>query len=221
MVDLSQELGEGFSFDGFDISDDAFLPSDRRPENVSLTVCDVRKPPPPERMGKYDVVCIRFINAALTPEDWPKVAMHAARMLSPGGALQWIEGDLLQLMTILRTEPDNKTSALERGFSQALTGQQQLEWFVPNLPTVLKDAGFENMRHDVTDGDRVAEDREEMSVTCIGAIYSVLRKQARSGASGMPTVEEVERMRDEMTQEARRGAYMRADFHQFIAFKKA
>jgi hypothetical protein len=77
-------------FDGFDYSPAAFPPKDQLPSNVTLNVADAKQPFAEEFRGKYDVVCIRFINAAMKPEDWVVVARNAAQMLKPGGALQWV-----------------------------------------------------------------------------------------------------------------------------------
>ena len=133
LVDVSKEFPNVGQLDGYDISDDAFLPREALPKNMSLTTTDCLEPAPQELHGKYDIVCIRFINVVLKPEDWKSIASHAAQLLKSGGALQWIEGDLLQLMTILRAKPDAKTEVLEKVSRQALGEQLQLHWFVDNL----------------------------------------------------------------------------------------
>ena len=187
---------------------------------MSLSVADARQPAPAELHGRYDAVAIRFMNAALFPEDWKAVAKHAAQLLNPGGALQWIEGDLLQIMTILRSAPEVKTAALERYSHQAMGKLTHLRWFVSNLQDVLTEVGFTDIGHEITSSDRLMEEgRRGMSEICVGAIYSVLRKQAHSKAEGVPTEEEVEKMREEILEEVEGGAYARADMHQFIAWK--
>lgn len=219
LLDVLSEIPSASQLDGYDISKQAFLAPESLPKNVSLSVTDARQPAPSELHGKYDVVAIRFLNAALIPEDWKEVASHASQLLKKGGALQWIEGDLLQLMTVLRLEPEVKLSALEKGLHQALSKQQQLRWFIPNLHAVLTEVGFTNIKHDITSTDRIAEGRQEMGSVGVGAIYSILLHQAHSGIEGMPTEEEVEEMRNEMLEEIEGGAYCRCDMHQFIAWK--
>ena len=55
----------------------------------------------------------------------------------------------------------------------------------------------------------------------VGAVYSILLRQARSMAEGMPSEAEVEKMREDMLEELKTGAYCRVDMHQFVAQKKA
>ena len=76
------------------------------------------------------------------PEDWKAVASHAVHLLKPGGALQWIEGDFPQAMTVYQSEPETKTAVLEKCFRQALGKLPQLAWFKTNLTDVLTDVGF-------------------------------------------------------------------------------
>ena len=72
-----------------------------------------------------------------------------------------------------------------------------------------------------TSSDRVVgEGRTAMAGLYAGAICAVLRRQAHSKAEGVPTEEEIERWREEMFEELEGGAYVRADHHQFVAFKK-
>ena len=54
----------------------------------------------------------------------------------------------------------------------------------------------------------------------MGAVYSILLRQARSMAEGMPSEAEVEKMREGMLEEVSHGAYCRVDMHQFVAQKK-
>lgn len=218
LVDLSAQLSHAASFDGFDISNDAFFPKHDLPANVSLSVSDVKQPAASELHRKYDAVTIRFINVAMVPDDWKKAASHAAQLLKSGGALQWIEGDLLQLMTIYGSAPDTKTSALDAASHQALGKLDQLRWFVKHLHGVLVEAGFERIQHKITSTDRLAEDRKVMSEVCVGAIHGLLLRQARSPEANV-TLEQVEALRHEMLDEVEGGAYVRADMHQFLAWK--
>lgn len=211
LVDLAKELPHLAQLDAYDISDDAFLLANELPRNVTLNVMDSRDAAPLELHGRYDVVCIRMLTAALQPPDWLKVASHAVQLLKPSGSLQWIEGNPLQLQTGFRTGPLVKTSALEKGFHQALSKPTHLDWFVSNLPDVLEAAGFRDVEHQVTSLDRLPEDRKDKGVICIGAAYSILRKQAHSGQPGMLTMIEVDSLYEEMRQEIEGGAYSRMD----------
>jgi hypothetical protein len=56
---------------------------------------DARQTPGLELQGRYDVVFVRFLNIAMTPDDWAKVAHTAFLMLRPGGSIQWYEADTM------------------------------------------------------------------------------------------------------------------------------
>ncbi len=49
----------------------------------------------------------------MVPDDWIKVARHAAQMLKPGGAIQWIEADFVQLCRAMLSHPAANGSSLE------------------------------------------------------------------------------------------------------------
>lgn len=119
LTELSQQLPPQSILDGYDISPEAFTPPGELPSNVRLSILDAKQPPPTELQGTYDVVLIRFINIALrTPDDWLAVAKHASSLLRPGGALQWIEANFQGLNVVLLTEPETKTTAIEKGTKQ-------------------------------------------------------------------------------------------------------
>jgi hypothetical protein len=221
MVDLAKTLPSTARLDAYDISSDSFLPKSVLPGNVTLSVSDARESPPAELAGKYDVVCIRFVNVGLTPVTWPLVAKHAYDLLKPGGSLQWIEGDLPQLLAPLRTEPETKTSVLDR-MSRLVGGTvSQANWFVANLRSVLAEVGFEDVMQMVSSTDRSLEDRRPMGVLAVGAFYALASRQTRMGAAGALKADELERVREECIDEIENGAYLRCDMHQFVARKSS
>lgn len=91
LKDLAKELSPDAQIDGTDYSNAAFLPKDQLPANVTLNVVNAKLNAPEDARGKYDLVCIRFMNVAMQPEDWEKVARHAWQLLKPGGAIQWVQ----------------------------------------------------------------------------------------------------------------------------------
>ncbi|KAK5173854.1 uncharacterized protein LTR77_002535 [Saxophila tyrrhenica] len=220
LASLSKELPSNTQLDGIDYSDAAFMPEEQLPKNVRMTVGDAKVPGTNEETGLYDVVCIRFINAAMVPEDWAKVAERAAAMLKPGGALQWIEADLLQLATVLRTHPKASTVATEQATARAMSSTPHASWFVTNLASVLENAGFSQVRRYVSSTDRDVEGRLWMTKIAIGAQYALLRQQVMSGAEGALTAEQVEEAKEAMEREAEGGMYLRADMHTFVAWRK-
>ena len=159
------------------------------------------------------------------PEDWQSVAHHAWTLLKPGGALQWIEGDLLQTCTVLRSEPETKTEALERATSLAFAKCEHWKWFIPNLCGVLGKVGFESVKQMVSSTDRVADDvvesRRALGMLSVGATCSGLAAQRRRGLDDALGEVELEALREEMIHEVESGAYTRVDMHQFVAWKPA
>jgi hypothetical protein len=109
--------------------------------------------------------------------------------------------------------------ALERGSYLAIGRLEQLEWFVPNLRAVLQEVGFGEVKQMVSSSDRAVEDRKQMTWLCVGAFYSALRAQAHKGVEGALAEDQVEKLREEMLEETEGGAYVRADMHQFVAWK--
>lgn len=221
LVDLAATLPPTARLDAYDISADSFLPKSELPANVTLNLSDARAPPKDDLKGLYDVVCIRFLNAGLTPEDWAKVANHAWQLLKLGGVLQWIEGDLTQLAVILRSEPESKTDAWDRALRQGATGRGPWSWFVTNLTPILEEQGFKEVKQMASTGDRVDADRKPGAMLVAGAICNILKMQTQKGAEGAFTMDQIDATYKEMEEEVQTGAYSRCDFHQFVAWKPA
>lgn len=219
LVDLVKEFPTA-TFDGYDISSASYPPAEQLPRKVTLHVTDAKGPAAPELHGKYDIVCIRFMNIALMPpDDWISVAKHAVQLLKPGGALQWIEGNFIQAMTILQSDPETKTSAMTHVMKTAISSMPHLDWFVTNLAQVLKDVGFAEVVPNVMSSDRMVEDRREMSHIASGAGHGILRMMSKIGVEGAPSEAEIDSLVHEMREEIDGGAYLRVDLWQFVAFK--
>lgn len=219
LIDLAQVFPTA-TLDGYDISSASFTPAESLPENVTLSLSDAKQSAAPELHGRYDLVCIRFMNVALLPpDDWISVAKHAVQLLKPGGALQWIEGNFIQAMTVLQSTPETKTAAATQVMTKAISSMPHLNWFVTNLPRVLKDVGFADVIPNVMSTDRVAEDRKEISHIASGAGHGILRMMSKNGVEEAPSATETERLVEEMKTEIDGGAYLRVDLWQFVAFK--
>jgi len=108
----------------------------------------------------------------------------------------------------------------ERAGRLGLASLPHASWFVSNLFSVLVEAGFRDMRREVTTQDREPGSRSVFTKMSAGAIYALLRQQYLSKAERALGEEEVEEMRRGMDEEARKGMYMRCDLHQFVAWKK-
>lgn len=220
LIDLAGSVPSSWSLHGYDISSDSFTPSSSLPKNVKLSVSNAKQPPPPELEGIYDVVCIRFLNIALSPSDWPVIARNVLSMLRPGGALQWIEADFRQCMQPLYTTPGSSTAALARFMTQFLAPLPQCSWMTSNLEPTLEDVGFHDIKHDVSSVDRLPEDRQTLSRSWVRAARGGLRHHMKLGVpSGPRDEEELEQGYKGAIDNIAGGAYVRADMHVFTAFK--
>ncbi|KAL4906291.1 hypothetical protein BDW74DRAFT_177307 [Aspergillus multicolor] len=77
------------TFHGFDISAEQFPRSP--PENVSFSLHDVLKPFPAEHHGKYDLVYVRLLVAAIPQGEYEVAVRNLVEILKPGGYIQWTD----------------------------------------------------------------------------------------------------------------------------------
>jgi SAM-dependent methyltransferase len=95
LIELSRQLPATCRLDGFDISDVQYPSPEALPANVSLALQNAKQAFPAALKGKYGLVHLRLLMSAMEKDDWEVVAANAVRLLKPGGAIQWAEGDFL------------------------------------------------------------------------------------------------------------------------------
>ena len=83
----------GAEFHGFDISDKMFPAPSSLPQNVQLHIADIKQPFESRWIDYFDVVHLRFVEAAMRTQDWGPALQNIITLLKPGGWLQWIEDD--------------------------------------------------------------------------------------------------------------------------------
>jgi len=133
-------------FDGFDISLSQCPVKACLPSNVSFTTWNMFEEPPTEVVGKYDVVHLRLVilviqGAATSPIP---ILTGIAKMLKPGGYLQWDELDVTHSVVF----PDDgtlKVNALKR-LDAAMKSSSAMKW-LPELPKMANDNGFEGAKY--------------------------------------------------------------------------
>lgn len=81
----------GATLHGFDISS-ALFPSPAH-QDITFETLDVKQPIPESLRGKYDLVHVRMLAAAMMPDEWAPVVRNVSMLLRPGGWLQWEECD--------------------------------------------------------------------------------------------------------------------------------
>lgn len=216
---------------GFDISADQYPPTGKLAGNIKLHLSDAKKGFEEEFHGKFDIVNIRLLSAAMnTEKDWRDVAQNTLALLKPGGYLQWTEGTLDQVATILCGVPggDPEFSALiaeglQKMFPVGDGGDANSSWPImtwsgKNLARVLKELGAAEVRQDNTSTDRCLEDRQTYTSMFIWAYRMIAA--ASVGTNGFKSMDEVREWHDKLQKMAKSGkAYMRYDIHTFIARK--
>ncbi|KAG6357744.1 hypothetical protein INS49_013623 [Diaporthe citri] len=90
ITDLSPHLPSA-QLDGLDVSFDAAPPREWLPPNVTLRSFDVKGDVPADLLGCYDVVHIRNFAFVLLDEELAQALSNLAKLLKPGGHLQWGE----------------------------------------------------------------------------------------------------------------------------------
>lgn len=106
---LDPESQSPVYYHGFDISSQQFP---KEEENIQFSIHDITKPFPAEHLGRYDLVHVRLLIAAIDESDYKLAIAHISAILSmshpsnlgplatlfliypePGGYLQWEEID--------------------------------------------------------------------------------------------------------------------------------
>ncbi|OTB15896.1 hypothetical protein K445DRAFT_300691 [Daldinia sp. EC12] len=199
--------------DGYDISPKLFPPENRLPPNVSLGVLDMKQPVPKELHGKYDVVHVRLMMAAMLPTEWPFVVKNLSELLRPGGFLQWEETDFVQAK-YLRSLPEGKVDSLRFMGHQFRDGlRERFEHGWSTLPDQMREAGLSPVLTDVAATDRVPETRKILTTSCAGLFFAWARMMADRGAPGAMTHEELDEMEKKVNDEISSGAYLRYEIY--------
>lgn len=219
LTELAKSHPETCRFDGFDVSDAQF-PA-KLPNNVKLHITNVKEPLPTEYHGQFDVVYIRYLNAAMRPHDWKTVTRNVSQLLKPGGWLQWIEGDFCQAASWVRLD----ASQISNGAAQEaceLMGRAKdiLRYFSLELADIFRDVGLTNVIQEITSSDRIPEMRPIWADNNIGPLTAFLMR-TQSMQDGGKSPEYCSKLRDNIMDEANAGIiYARFDIHTFLGQKK-
>ncbi|KAJ4383874.1 hypothetical protein N0V86_000717 [Didymella sp. IMI 355093] len=220
-VEMAQ-LHPSYSFHGFDISAEQFLPVDSVPENVTLGYGDFLAPMPQELHGTFDLVNVRLIIISLGPVDvWRRVLSNLLTLLKPGGAICWTEGDFLVARGFRGSEATSTAGRhLTRGQLQLNdTLIQRFGYSFPSFVKLFEDAGLKHVEEDVLSTDRDPAQRGEFTDLGIGAVFGGLRNLAKVKSEGYWDEQEVERRKALAVGDRESGAYLRWDIHVGVGFK--
>ena len=217
LTDLAATHPDTCQFDGFDISDAQFPPAAKLPSNVQLHVADVKEPLPSEYHAKFDLVFIRYLNAAMRPQDWQTVTRNVCELLKPGGWLQWIEGDFSQLVCWCRLDPfPESNGAIQEVADLIGPVRDNVRYFTQQLAGIFRNAGLKDIIQEVTSSDRIPETRPLWADICIGPLMSVIKHTQ----SDKKSPEYLSKLREDIMKEAYAGIiYPRFDIHTFLGRK--
>lgn len=132
--------------------------------------------------GRFDVVHARLLVLAMADQEaWTSAVRNLSMLLTPGGWLQWEDGDFQSVRSVVR-EPSGapmvSTNALRKGFGLLLSLTHPRLGDVPKkMLTAFKDGGLENVDVDTVASDRLPEYGRKLSTRMeIGAAEGVLKQ---------------------------------------------
>ncbi|KAF9699198.1 hypothetical protein EKO04_003000 [Ascochyta lentis] len=221
-IEMSAASPPSYTFHGFDISSEQFLPAASLPPNVTLGYGDFKNPMPADLRGTFDLVNIRLIIISLGPEAvWKEVLSNVLALLKPGGAVSWTEGNFLVARGFRGGEVEATPGHhLTRGQVQLnSTLVERFGYSFPGLSKLFEEVGLLRVEEDVLSTDRLPEQRGEFTDLGIGAVFGGLRNLAKVEGQGYWDEVEVERRRALAVRDRESGAYLRWDIHVGVGFK--
>lgn len=222
LKDLASLSPSTYTFHGYDISSEQFLPAESLPSNVSLGSIDFKKPIPTELQRTFDVVNVRLIIISMGPyEVWQATLKNLITLLKPGGCITWTDGNFLIARGFRGSDPQSTCGhALTTGQRQLNTTlRKRFGFSFPDFGQLFRDAGLEGVEEDVISTDRLAEQRREFTEIGVGAVFGGLSNLSKAGEDGYWTKEEVEERRALAVRDMESGAYLRWDIHVAVGFK--
>lgn len=201
---------------GLDISDKQF--PDTKSDRLSFEICNILGEVPTHLVSAFDVVHVQCLICGLANDEWKIASVNLARLLKPGGWLQWSEAWNMAVVQNrpLRDVPANRI-VLEAGV-RANQREGRFTSALATLPGILKDSGFFDLSEDVMSSDRDPSTRNAMSRAVLGAMAGTLRMQEvrcdlhqHGGLSTLLPRCEAELNEDEV--------YYRGDIHTVMAKK--
>ncbi|RAK98493.1 UMTA methyltransferase family protein [Aspergillus ibericus CBS 121593] len=138
LLDLARERPDTF-LEGLDMTLEKAPAVEWLPANITLREWNLHDEVPPELEGKFDVVHLRLLIIVVENGDPSPIIRKVARMLKPGGWIQWDEYSL-QGMRVVKARPEVKTEALE-SLGQFWDANGRQDW-VDHLPDSLEKEGF-------------------------------------------------------------------------------
>ncbi|KAH8164582.1 hypothetical protein CIB48_g3668 [Xylaria polymorpha] len=93
--DLADNTPSSTELHGFDISLDQVGPKPWLPANIHMHIWNIFEEPPPQFLGYFDIVHVRLLTVVVKNNDPCPILKNLAKLLKPGGYLQWDEVDTI------------------------------------------------------------------------------------------------------------------------------
>ncbi|OQD97031.1 hypothetical protein PENSOL_c013G09572 [Penicillium solitum] len=204
---------------GYDISTSLFPPARTLPKNVNLHLLDARKDVPVALYGQYDIVHVRLIAAGLTASEWGRVVRNLAKLLKPGGVMQWEECDFTNVRH-LPGRPESTTEAASTIGLMFLTAMKpRFEYGWNRLATDMRAAGLVDVHTEAISADRVYDTRERLATNGMRAMFAWARLHSARGSQGALTMMKIEDLEQKGYADIRSGCYVTFDIHVAWGFR--
>lgn len=143
LLDLAHGVPATVQMDGMDITLSQAPPKQWLPPNVNMRVWNIFEDVSEDLVGQFDIVHVRLLLLITPNNNAVPVIKRLAKMLKPGGYLQWEElnGFHHRVVTV---NPSVDTSAFQE-MHEIMDGQGRFEWTL-QLPTSLSENGFEDSK---------------------------------------------------------------------------
>ncbi|KAL8766226.1 MAG: hypothetical protein Q9194_006328 [Teloschistes cf. exilis] len=148
LLDLAGNCPSSWSLNGFDVSTAQFPHAAYLPSNVSLKRFDAFEPVIPELAEAFDVIHLRALCVVVKGGNPSVLIENVAKMLKPGGYVQWDDFDPDTFITYSPSLSISKTSSDEIIKTWANYAKQlnlHFEW-LSTLPSLLKEVGISTLQ---------------------------------------------------------------------------
>ncbi|KAL2836689.1 hypothetical protein BJY01DRAFT_258622 [Aspergillus pseudoustus] len=139
LLDLLPEFSPTANFEGLDMSLALTPPTAWLPPNLTVREWNLDDDVPDDLVEKYDVIHLRLLVLVVRDGDPAPVTRKVARMLKPGGWIQWDDYNY-QGTHVVKVDPKLQTPALER-LCAFLYANGRQDWVV-ELPGILEKEGL-------------------------------------------------------------------------------
>ncbi|KAH5329308.1 hypothetical protein HBI31_009720 [Parastagonospora nodorum] len=223
LQDIASVLPSTYTFHGYDISSEQYLPAESLPSNVSLHFLDFKKPIPSELQGTYDLVNVRLITVSMGPfQIWLDTLTNIITLLKPGGCITWTDGNFLIKRGFRGASGTSSAGhALTAGQNQLnSTLKKRFGFSFPDFDELFRSAGLRDVEVDVISTDRLSEQRRDFTEIGIGAVFGGLGNLSKVDGEGYWSAQEVEERKRAAVRDMESGAYYRWDIHVGVGFRE-